>query len=231
MNAYDARRPPRRGPLWRLWNVLDPVDYLLELTAALAAMLTIVLTAASYTDEVDDPAQMLLVVALGCSLGGGLSSGLLWVLEDLSRDAGRRDFDARLRAAEQSAIDQARARVELASYGRLEPEEVARIVDALATRGGDRPLPLVDLDRSNLRVTAACVLYNTTALVLASIPFVFVSDWQLALRVSNVVILAMLFIVGFRWGKRLHANPWRSGLALLVLGLLLVSVSLAMPAL
>lgn len=229
MTPPVSRGSARTTLLWRIWHVLDPVDYLSEFTAALASMLTVVLAASTYSDEVDHPARMLLVVALGCSLGGGLSAGLLMTLENLFQDAARRDLDLRVRVAERAAVDEVCRRVDDATFGRLTPEEAAQIVAAVGTRAGDDPLPPADLRRSNLRVTAACVLYNTCALLAASVPFAFVHDWQIALRVSNAVILALLFLVGFRWGPRIRVSPWRAGLGLLTVGLLLVGISLAVP--
>ena len=40
----------------------------------------------------------------------------------------------------------------------------------------------------------------------AAIPFMLMDDAMQALRVSNVVLLALLFFTGYRWAK-LHARP------------------------
>jgi hypothetical protein len=52
--------------------------------------------------------------------------------------------------------------------------------------------------------------------------------WR-ALRVSNLLLVALLFWVGQEWGKNAHVRqPWRIGFVFLVIGLALVSVAIAL---
>ena len=52
-------------------------------------------------------------------------------------------------------------------------------------------------------------------------------DPPLALRVSNPVLVALLFIVGFHWARYIGGNGWRTGLATMLFGLVLVGVAIA----
>src|SRR5262249_17468604 len=59
------------------------------------------------------------------------------------------------------------------------------------------------------------VFFSTLPVV---VPFVFIADPTRALRVSNVVAIAMLFGCGFAFGRRTGLQPWATGLSMVALG-------------
>ncbi len=67
-------------------------------------------------------------------------------------------------------------------------DEATRPAARVGSRAADEPIPEVDLDRFNLRVTGACIPYNTMALLPGSMPFLLISDWRPALRLLLVAI-------------------------------------------
>lgn len=62
----------------------------------------------------------------------------------------------------------------------------------------------------------------------AALPFLFIDEPWLALRVSNAVLLALLFLIGFRWARYTTINPWRAGFVMLLFGSALVAVAIAL---
>ena len=60
------------------------------------------------------------------------------------------------------------------------------------------------------------------------IPFLFISDARLALRVSNVVAITMLFLCGFMFGRYAGFRPMAMGAAMVALGGALVGVAIAL---
>jgi VIT1/CCC1 family predicted Fe2+/Mn2+ transporter len=71
-----------------------------------------------------------------------------------------------------------------------------------------------------------CLVFATT--LPAVLPFLFVRDPWLALRISNLLLIGCVFIVGFHWARYINANPWLAGLALTGLGLALVAIAMAL---
>ena len=59
-------------------------------------------------------------------------------------------------------------------------------------------------------------------------PFLFIGEPRLALRVSNGVAVALLFLSGYAFGQRAGLHPWASGLAMVVVGILLVGLTIAL---
>jgi VIT1/CCC1 family predicted Fe2+/Mn2+ transporter len=60
------------------------------------------------------------------------------------------------------------------------------------------------------------------------IPFMFISEMALAMRVSNAVALVMLFIGGYQLGRYAGASAWRTGLAMAAVGGVLVAIIMAL---
>ncbi len=69
------------------------------------------------------------------------------------------------------------------------------------------------------------VLVVLTA-VPAALPFLFLADSYVALRVSNALMTALLFAIGYWWGKHVGARPVVSGLLVMSIGIVLVLVAI-----
>ena len=61
-----------------------------------------------------------------------------------------------------------------------------------------------------------------------AIPFIFMEDVARAMRVSNAIAVAMLFLTGYAFGRVSEYHPWLTGLAMVVLGGVLVSMTMAL---
>ena len=69
------------------------------------------------------------------------------------------------------------------------------------------------------------VLVVLTA-IPAAIPFLLLEDSYIALRVSNGIMTALLFLVGYLWGKHVGAKPLFSGFLVMSIGVALVLVTI-----
>ena len=54
------------------------------------------------------------------------------------------------------------------------------------------------------------------------------SDAEPALRASNAIALALLFVVGRVFGRLSGRNPWLFGISMVFLGVFLVAVTIAL---
>ena len=60
------------------------------------------------------------------------------------------------------------------------------------------------------------------------IPFIVMRNAGPALRVSNVIAIAMLFFTGYAFGRMTGRHPWLFGISMVILGSILVSVTMAL---
>jgi VIT1/CCC1 family predicted Fe2+/Mn2+ transporter len=61
-----------------------------------------------------------------------------------------------------------------------------------------------------------------------ALPFVFVSEARLALRVSNAVAVALLALCGYAFGYRSGISPWVTATFMVVFGAAMVGVAIAL---
>lgn len=189
--------------------------------------LTIMLTAGYYVEGSDDPAKSLLTAALDCTLAWGLIDGMLYVMSDFYASARKYEFLRTLRAkpAEGRAILLRRANDYFAEL--LSEAQIERVIDAVsrsAMRLEPRPPGFTRKNLSEITTTVVC---NMAAVAPAALPFLLLRDnsWQSNLRISNVLIVAMMFAVGFGWGKAAGFHPWRTGTTLLSIGVVMVAIA------
>ncbi len=73
------------------------------------------------------------------------------------------------------------------------------------------------------------ILVAATALPPA-VPFLLIADPVVALRVSNVVLVALLFVVGFYWARSIGGRRLAHRPGLMLSGMLLVGVAIVLAA-
>ena len=64
--------------------------------------------------------------------------------------------------------------------------------------------------------------------MMPAIPFIFMRNAGPALRVSNASAIGMLFLPGYAFGRLAGRHPWVVGIAMVVLGSILVGMTMAL---
>lgn len=208
-------------------RVLDPEDRLSEILFGLIMVLTFTGSLSVATAERSDVREML-IGAIGCNIAWGLIDAIMYLMSCLSqRGATRHSLRAihRARSAEE-AHDAIMKHLPPMVAAELRHEDLERI------RGGilRRRLPAAGLGVRAEDFKGACGVF---LIVVAStfpvvVPFIFIHDPTVAMRISNAVAVAMLAMIGFGYGKVAGLSPWWMATAMVVLGSVLVSVTIAL---
>ena len=61
-----------------------------------------------------------------------------------------------------------------------------------------------------------------------AIPFMVIRDPALALKISNLIALILLFILGYRWGHFAMVKPLRPALGMVLIGVTLILITIAL---
>jgi VIT1/CCC1 family predicted Fe2+/Mn2+ transporter len=69
------------------------------------------------------------------------------------------------------------------------------------------------------------VFLSTLPIVL---PFAFIQATTRALRLSNAIAIVMLFLTGWAFGRCAGFQPWRMGVAMVVVGGVLVAITIVL---
>jgi VIT1/CCC1 family predicted Fe2+/Mn2+ transporter len=65
------------------------------------------------------------------------------------------------------------------------------------------------------------------AVLPSLVPLVMLEkNFDLAILISNLVSIIVLFVVGYRWGKHTGGNPWRIGLLLMAVAMVMVLLAI-----
>jgi hypothetical protein len=207
---------------------LDPASRLSEVLFGLIMVLTVTL-AASLTEKSSGEAgvSQLLVAAIGCNIAWGIIDGVMYVMNCMTVRSGK----ARLVRAVQKAPDRAAALEAIRlvvepgfQYLTLQKDKEAVYEAILKEVAHARP-PQTTVTREDLHGAFASFLLVFVSCLPAAAPFLIFSNPTLALRVSNGLLIAMLFWVGQKWAYHIHAHRLLVGLAMVAVGLALVGVA------
>ena len=210
---------------------LDPGSHMGEALFGLIMTLTFTLGADLVIQEQgSEGARLMLLGILGCNLAWGLIDAVLYVL-DCAFERGRLHrigYDVR---AAQSPL-QARQLVAAELNELLVPLTDARERDslyaAIVQRVKSEPIVPRPVTRKDLLAGLESGLLVFACSFPAVLPFLLFDEPRFALRVSNTILLALLFYLGYRHAQHTLTRPWIAGLVFLFSGLFLVAIALAL---
>ena len=208
-------------------RVLDPMERISETLFGLIMALTFICSLGVATTG-NIKVHTMLIGALGCNLAWGIVDGGLYLLARISDRGGR---ILTLRALRQAPDPETARRViadalppKLVSVLPLEQLELMRQELQQLPEPCERPRLTT---RDWIGALGLCLLSFASTFPVV-IPFIFLSDAKLALRVSYAVAIVMLFCCGCAFGYRSGLRPWAAGLAMVAFGGALVGVTIAL---
>jgi VIT1/CCC1 family predicted Fe2+/Mn2+ transporter len=208
-------------------RVLSPPERFSEILFGLIMVLSFTCALGVATAGREDVREML-IGAIGCNLAWGIVDAVMYLLNVL---AARGRSITLLRSVRQTD-DVALAHGMIA--GALPPPiaSTLRESDLEYMRGQLRQLPEPParpwLEARDWRGAIGVFLLVFLSTFPVVVPFLFIAAPALALRVSNGVAIAMLFVAGYRLAHYSGARPVRTGLAMVAIGAALVAVTIAL---
>jgi hypothetical protein len=208
-------------------RVLEPHERISEVLFGLIMVLTFT-GSLSVAEAGRDDVRTMLVGALGCNLAWGIIDAVFYLMSCLAEKA--RDLRTWHALRGTSDLQQARKLVAealppvVASV--LRPEEIAAIDERL--RQLPEPPERPELSPRDWWGALGVFLLVFLSTFPVAVPFLVMANARSALRLSNVIAIALLFVTGFTFGRITGRHPWAMGLALVVLGGILVGLTMAL---
>jgi multidrug transporter EmrE-like cation transporter len=209
------------------WRVLDPIDRISEALFGLIMVLTFTGTLSAAEAGRED-VRMMLIGSLGCNLAWGLIDALFYLMARLSE---RAQGIAALQAVRNLADADGARRViakalppVIASL--VQPAELEGFRQRLAQHADPNAHPR--LAKEDWLAALSCFLWVFLCTFPVIIPFVFMHDAMRAMRVSNGIAVALLFVTGYAFGKTARMNAWLTGFAMVLVGVILVAITIAL---
>jgi len=208
-------------------NILDPIDRISEVLFGLIMVLTFT---GSISVASDGKAEIkeLLWAALGCNLAWGIVDAVMYLMSNiLSRGHGLSVLKKiKLTHDKETSRNLLRDELPPLISSILEPDEIDKLNHRLIK------VDILPLKRekkfSDFRAAFLIFLLVFTCTFPVALPFIFLTNTALALRISNGIALLIIFFGGISVGKYSGFHPSWTGTALMILGIILVAITMAL---
>jgi VIT1/CCC1 family predicted Fe2+/Mn2+ transporter len=216
MSAQEASRPA---------PVLDPVDRASEVVFGTLMAVTFTGSLSVATAGAQEVRTML-VAALGCNLAWGLTDAVMYLVRTSTER--RRKVNLLQRVRETRDGGQAHRLIADALPERLAAVTDTEMLEALRARLVAEPVPSPGLRAGDYTAALGVFVLVVLATFPVVVPFLFIADASTALRVSNALALATLFVSGHTLGRYAGGSAWRYGLGMMTIGVALIVAIMAL---
>jgi len=208
-------------------RVLEPIDRVSEVLFGLIMVLTFT-GSLSVAEAGRDDVRTMLIGALGCNLAWGIIDGVLYLMGCLAeKGRGLQAFRAVRRASDpreaQRLVADALPSTIASILEPAELETMSRRLQAMA-----EPPDKARLERDDWLGAGGVFLLVFLCTFPVVVPFIFMRNARPALHLSNAVAIVMLFSTGYAFGRLSGYRPWLVGIAMVVLGIILVGLTMAL---
>jgi VIT family len=208
-------------------RILEPSERFSEVLFGLIMVLTFT-GSLSVAESSREDVRTMLIGAIGCNLAWGIVDAIMYLLNTLGeRGQGIKTFlSVRAAALPEKANALIAGVLPSVIAGTLSPDDLETIRKRLVALPD--PPPRAWLDHEDFIRALAVFLFVFLSTFPVVIPFLLVRDAALAKRLSNGVAIVLLFIAGYSLGRHTGKYPWRLGLSMVGIGLVLVAITIAL---
>ncbi len=205
-------------------TLLDPVSRISEILFGLLMALTFT-TTLNLVDTGLTQARAMFHAALGCNIAWGIVDAVMYLVRLKIERSHRVLIWRRVHAADAETGRRLLA-AELGTLPvlQLSPTDIEGLRQCLL--GAGPPPARVPLAPRDYAAAGAVFMLVAGATLPVALPFLLLTDLQLAMRVSGALAIAMMMGSGVALGFYAGLHPLRTGLAMLALGASLVATTL-----
>jgi hypothetical protein len=206
---------------------LDPTSRLGEILFGLIMALSFTLTAGLVVKEGPDAVRELGIAIVGCNLAWGFIDGAMYVMNAVYARGRRARIAEALRSGDEAAgLNVVRREIHETFEELCTPAEQERLAGAIRQYVASGQSFRAGITREDLMGGVASFWLVFASCLPAVIPFLIFSEAHLALRVSNLLLVVLLFLTGWKWAKYAHLSRWGTGIVMVLIGLGLVGVAI-----
>jgi len=219
----EAKKMKRFAPRY-----LDPASRLGEILFGLIMVLTVTLTTGLTVAEGRAGVRQLLFAAIGCNLAWGIIDAVMYIMNCITVRSGKmRLVEAVQQSSDaQTALTLIQNEIEPELQELLDPEDAEALSRSVLKHISHAQITKKTLTKDDLWGAIACFWLVFVSCLPAAFPFFIFSRPHFALRVSNFVLISLLFLVGQKWAEHAGSNRLVTGSAMVLIGLVLVGVAI-----
>ncbi|MFV3289811.1 VIT1/CCC1 transporter family protein [Pseudomonas sp. NY11955] len=215
-----------QGEQPRKWGVLEPIDRITEVIFGLLMAMTFI-GSLSVATAGREEARVMLAAALGCNLAWGLADAVIYLLRTWTERTRARTLLTRLQAAGGGEARRLIADALPERIGLALDDEGLEMLRSQMQRDAARPLP-ARLGLEDFKAALGTFLLVVLATFPMVIPFLLIDTTGTAIRVSNLVALAMLYLAGWLLARYSGGRTQLTGVAMVAVGASLILAIIAL---
>jgi VIT1/CCC1 family predicted Fe2+/Mn2+ transporter len=208
------------------WTVLDKPTRISEILFGLIMVLTFTGTISISTAGKQEVRE-LLWAALGCNFAWGLVDGIMYLMDKVISHAHDVNQLNRIKLSKDDAESRGICKENF-------PPLIVHVmddkeIDQLSAKLKSLPELFIrnTLILKDFLIAGQIFLLVFLITLPVALPFLFIPDVALAMRISNGVALLLLFIGGFSLGRYAGIKPFLTALAYMAIGVFLVAMTMA----
>jgi VIT1/CCC1 family predicted Fe2+/Mn2+ transporter len=207
-------------------RVLDPVERTSEVIFGLLMAMTFIGSISVATGGGEE-VRTLLIAAIGCNLAWGLADAVMYLVRAATERSRKTRLLAQLHGADAA---EGRSLISDALPPHLATASGGDVLETMRQRllGLPEPPRQALLGRADFTGALGVFLLVVLATFPVVVPFMLIDQTAFAVRVSNLVAVAMLLVAGTALARYAGAPAWQGGLAMAVTGSLLLAAIIAL---
>jgi VIT1/CCC1 family predicted Fe2+/Mn2+ transporter len=210
---------------------LDPGDTLSELLFGLIMVLSFTLGSRILIPREELDTSEVILAAVACNIAWGMIDAVLYLLGTLFERRRRARFFRMVKSAKDETEAMAIVQEEFGLEDQpldIAAEDRAGLYRSILALSVHATPARMGLKQDDFVAAFVVFLLVTATALPAVVPFLLLGNTFLALRLSNLLLTILLFIVGYRWARHTDVSPWRVGLTIMILGVSMVGVAIAL---
>jgi len=207
---------------------ITPVGRLQEIIYALIMVITVSSTVSRAVPDTEEGIQTLILAVLGCNIAWGIVDGVMFVLTSLFN----RNKSLKMVKDATNAMtgDEALSVID----GEFNPPFEWMLGDDQKKKLNEEILdhvirlrpPGTGITRDDVTGGMFCFVVTFLTTLPAIMPFYFIGEMEPAIRLSNAIVMTMLFFTGVEYAKYTDKNPLKTAISLTLLGAVVVVITI-----
>lgn len=172
--------------------------------------------------------KLMMLVPLGCNAAWGIIDGIMYVLINLRERGNKSKLLSLVKSAkdQNDALALVRKEFGFAFFDLLNQDTQKNIYEEIVKGATNATIVKPKgISKNDLRLVLKTFLIVFSSGVPIVIPFFFLNDVWLAIRISHIIGLVMLFCIGYWWAKFASRHRIRSAIGLTILGVVIVGMT------
>ncbi len=209
---------------------LSPAERLSEIIFGLIMVLTVTSTLKIALTDGEAEIKTMILAALGCNAAWGIVDGVMYVLTNVFERGRYTRIISSIKSApdKNTALAVIEEELETTIVQTLEENERKSIYTHVLNSASQAAPRETHIARDDLLGAFSCFFLVFLSTFPVVVPFLIIKDLGIAIRVSNLVAILMLFSLGHVWARYTDKSRFWAGIAMVLTGTIIVAITVAL---